>query len=157
MSFATGIAAGGPPRAVQPSIQSDSMAAEDRSLSAARAEWLVEEEVRSARARAYWESTEEERWLVRESELRGQLALERAKSEAQWARQDASRVAAVEARWAARLATSQARLRALEEQHRCVDLQAPAINSERTRFRRLTTQVAAPIAFACAFAAIWML
>src|SRR5262249_55492763 len=59
------------PRPVEPSPQRDPLPMEDRRLSAARAEWQVEEEVRFARARAYWESTEEDRWLVRESELGG--------------------------------------------------------------------------------------
>ena len=142
---------------VQPSPQSDSTAAEDRHLSAARAEWQVEEEVRFARARAYWESTEEERWLVRESELRGRLSIELAEAESQWARREASRVAEIEAHWAARLAVSQARLRAHEKQHRSAAQQVLEITSKRTRFRRIVTRLAAPIAFACMFVAIWML
>ena len=145
------------PGAVEPSVQSDPTAAEDRHLSAARAEWQVEEEVRFARARAYWESTEEERWLVRESELRGQLSVELAKAESQWARREASHVAEIEAHWAARLAVSQARLRAHGEQHRSVARQGQEVTSKRMKFRRFVTTLVAPIAFACMFIAIWML
>jgi hypothetical protein len=145
------------PGSMQPSLQSDSTAAEDRHLSAARAEWQVEEEVRFARARAYWESTEEERWLVRESELRGQLSVELTKAESQWARREAIRVAEIEAHWAARLAVSQARLRAHGKQHRSAAQQVQEITSERTSFRRFITRLAAPIAFACMFVTIWML
>jgi len=144
-------------RPAQPSRQSDSMAAEDPRLTAARAEWQVEEEVRSARARAYWESTEEERWLGRESELRAQLSAELAEAEARWAHREASRVAAVEANWIARLATSQARWRMHKEQHRCVALPAQTIKLERTRLRRCIAKLAAPIAFACTFVSVWML
>jgi len=145
------------PGAVDPSLQNDSTAVGDRHLSAARAEWQVEEEVRFARARAYWESTEEERWLVRESELRGQLSVELAKAESQWARRADSRVAEIEAHWAARLAVSQARLRAHGEQHQSAAQQIREISSERTTFRRFITRLAAPIAFACMFVTIWML
>jgi hypothetical protein len=142
---------------VPPSLQGDSATNEDPRLAAARAEWQVEEEVRSARARAWWESTEEERWLARESELRAQLSAEVAEAEAQWARREASRVAAAEAQWAARLATSNARWRAHEQQHRCVPLPAPAADAGRTTFRRVVARLAPPVAFACTFAAIWML
>lgn len=144
-------------RPAQPSRQSDSMAAEDPRLIAARAEWQVEEEVRCARARAYWESTEEERWLVRESELRAQLSAELAEAEARWARREASRVATVEAHWVARFAVSQARWRTHKEQHRCVVLPVQAIKPERTRLHRCIARLAAPIAFACTFASVWML
>jgi hypothetical protein len=142
---------------VQRSPQSDSTATEDRRLTAARAEWQVEEEIRSARARAYWESTEEERWLVRESELRARLSAELAEAEAGWARREASRVAAVEAHWVARLAASKARWRAHEEQSRCVALPAQAVNPERTTLRRFIARMAPPFAFACTFVAAWML
>jgi hypothetical protein len=142
---------------VQPSLQSDSTTTEDRRLTAARSEWQVEEEIRSARARAYWESTEEERWLVRESELRARLSAELAEAEAIWTRREASRVAAVEAHWAARLAASKARWRAHEEQYRCVALPARAVDAERTRLRRFIARLAPPVAFACTFAAAWML
>ena len=142
---------------VPPSLQSDSTTTEAPRLTAARAEWQVEEEIRFARARAYWESTEEERWLVRESELRAQLSAELAEAEAGWARREASRVAAVEAHWGARLAASKVRWRVHEEQYRCVALPAQAVEAERTRLRRFIARLAPPFAFACTFAAIWML
>jgi len=154
---ATGASAWPRPRPIQPFLQSDSMAAEDRPLTAAQAEWQVEEEIRFARARAYWESTEEERWLARESELRAQFGVELAEAEARWASQEARRVAAVEAHWHARLATSQARWRAREEGQRCVALPAQAITAARTPLRRFVARLTAPIAFMCTFVAIWML
>jgi hypothetical protein len=141
---------------VRPSLRSDSTTTEDPRLTAARAEWQVEEEIRFARARAYWESTEHERWLVREAELRAQLSAELAEAEAEWARRATGHVAAIEAQWAARLATSQARWRAHEEQHRCVPLPAPVVDADRTARRRLIARLAPPITFACTFAAAWM-
>src|SRR5262249_5922219 len=127
---ATGALARPRSRPVQPSFEGDSMA-DDRRLAAARAEWQVEEEVRLGRAHAYWESAEQERWLARESELRAQFCIELAEAEARWASQEAGRVAAVEARWLARHATSQARWRAREDQGSGVALAAHAISPEK--------------------------
>jgi hypothetical protein len=153
----TGASAWPRSRPAQPALQSDSITADDRRLTAARAEWQVEEEVRFARARRYWESTEEERWLSRESELRAQLAAELADAEARWARREANRVSAVEAHWGARLAASQARWRAHEEQHQCLALPAQPTKPESMRFRRFIASLAAPAVFACTFVTAWML
>jgi hypothetical protein len=145
------------PLPVQPSLHSDSTTTADRRVAAARAEWQVEEEIRSARARAYWESTEEERWLVRESELRAQLRAELAEAEAAWALREAKRVAAVEAHYAARLAANKVRWRAQEEQFRCAPLPAQPVDAERTTLRRFLAKLAPPLAFACTLAATWIL
>src|SRR5262245_50689096 len=126
------------PRPVQHSPERDSTA-DDRRLAAARAEWQVEEEVRLARARAYWESTEQERWLTRESELRAQFCIELAEAEARSARQEASRVSAVEARWVARHATSQARWRAREDQQWCAAM--PGGSPEQRPLRRFVARL----------------
>ena len=144
-------------RPAQPALQSDSITADDPRLAAARAEWQVEEEIRFGRARRYWESTEEERWLARESELRAQLATELAEVETRWARRESNRVAAVEAHWGARLAASQARWRAHEEQFQCLALPVRAINPGSMRLRRFIASLAAPAVFACTFVAVWML
>jgi hypothetical protein len=145
------------PLPVQPSLHSGSTTTADRGVAAVRAEWQVEEEIRSARARAYWESTEDERWLVRESELRAQLRAELAEAEAAWALREAKRVAAVEAHYAARLAASKVRCRAQEEQYRCAPIPAQPVDAERTKLRRFLAKLAPPSAFACTFAATWIL
>ena len=143
-------------RPARPS-QSDATTPEDSRLAAARAEWQVEEEILLARIRAYWENTEQQRWQARESELRAELAAELAAAEAAWARREAKRIAAVEAQWAARYAASQARWRAHEGQYWCKPSPAPAIDANRTTIGRFVGRLAPPVAFACTFAAMWIL
>lgn len=107
----------------------------DARLSAARAEWVADEEIRLARARGRWEAEAEAIWAQRAARLAEARDRELRDSEIRWQERESERAAVAEALWSARLAAAEIHWRS-EESDRFAAALAQRTRARAERLRR---------------------